>query len=416
MPPSTDISDLLETTLVMILAGGEGERLYPLTRHRTKAAVPFAGNYRIIDFTLSNCLNSGLRKILVLTQHKCDSLNKHIRLGWDVLHPELGGYIRTLPPQQRISSRWYQGTADAIYQNIYTLQQERPAHVLILSGDHVYQMDYRKILQFHAEQEADLTVSCAEMPLEEAARLGVISVDEEQRIVRFEEKPDLPVPVPGKEDRAFCSMGVYVFRAEMLVRRVIEDSKTEGNHDLGGNIVPAMLECGDRLCAYDLRTGRWKRSAYWRDIGTLDAYWSANMDFVREKPPFDPGDPDWPVRSYVRGRPPARIAGAQDKESAHALEIEQALICNGARICGARVRNSIIGPGVCIGAGSVIEDSVIMDEVFVGQNVRIRKAIVDKHNRIPDETQIGVCEGDDAARYTISEDGVVVVPKEMPFA
>ena len=415
----SELCDTVEPTggtLVMILAGGEGERLYPLTQHRTKAAVPFAGNYRIIDFALSNCINSGLRRIQVLTQYKSDSLNRHIRAGWGFLSRELGEYVRTVPPQQRLTSHWYLGTADAVYQNIYNLEQERPDRVLILSGDHVYRMDYRKVIAFHAEREADLTISCIAMPLPEAGRLGIISADEDGMIVRFDEKPAHPLPAPGRDDRALCSMGIYMFNTQKLVLRVIEDSKTEGEHDFGRNIVPAMIERGDRLFAYDLSCQANDAEAYWRDIGTLDAYWRANMDFACEVPPFDLEDPAWPIRSCAARRPPARIMDAQETEGATRCSLQRTLVCNGARICGATVRSSIVGPGVSVGPGAVIEDSVIMEDVRVGAKATLKKTIVDKHNRIPDGTQIGVCRQHDASRFAISEGGVVVVPKEMPFS
>jgi len=409
--------ELTANTLVMVLAGGEGERLYPLTQHRTKAAVPFAGNYRIIDFTLSNCINSGLRRVLVLTQYKSYSLSTHIRLSWDFLTLQLGEYVRTVPPQQRLTSHWYLGTADAIYQNIFILEQERPARVLILSGDHVYRMDYRKVLAFHVEKGADLTISCIVMPLREAARLGTIRTGQDGRIVSFQEKPERPQPAPGRGDCALCSMGIYVFETQSLVQRVIEDSKTDSEHDFGRDVVPAMIKHGDRVFAYDFSGDAEQVGTYWRDIGTLDAYWCANMDFVRaEDSPFDFQDPRWPMRACGRDRSPARIVDAPRGVGGTPCEIRQALVSNGARICGATVRNSIIGPGVSVGPGTLIEDAVIMEDVCVGRNVTLKKVIVDKRNKIPDGAQIGVCHRADMSRFAISEGGVVVVPKEMPLS
>ncbi len=399
----------------MILAGGQGERLYPLTRDRAKPAVPFAGSYRLIDFSLSNCLNSGLRRIYLLTQYKSGSLNRHIRLGWNMFNPELGEYIETTPPQQRLTSHWYLGTADAIYQNIYTLQRERPRHVLVLSGDHVYKMDYSRVLQQHVETDADLTIACIEMPLHEASRLGVVSLEADVRAADFQEKPDSPQPMPGCADKALCSMGVYVFRTELLVRRVIEDSKQLTAHDFGCDVIPAMIRAGDRAFVFRFIGADRKRPPYWRDIGTLDAYWEANMDMVRPAPPFDLYDPQWPVHTYAQSAPPAKTIAPGGRAGEPAAELADSLICSGAVITGACVRNSVIGPNVRIERGSRVEDSVIMDGVCVGCGVTIRRAVIDKLNRIPDGTAIGVDAEADRKRFTLSDGGVAVVPKQMPL-
>lgn len=403
-------TDTLKDTLVMLLAGGQGERLYPLTKDRAKPAVPFAGAYRLIDFTLSNCLNSGLRRIYVLTQYKSDSLDRHIKLGWGIFNPEIGEWIETQPPQQRMSSDWYLGTAHALYENIYTLEHLRPKYVLILSGDHVYRMDYSLMLGAHVESEADMTMACVEKPLEEAAgTLGVMTADSQLRAIRFAEKPAHPEPIPGRKDACMCSMGIYVFSTETLVRRVIEDAKRDSTHDFAADVVPAMIESGDRVFAYPF-PGR-----YWRDIGTLDAYWQAHMDLLSIEPPMDLYDRDWPFRGYPRCRPPAMAVVGRQGSQVTDPEVRNSLVCHGCIIKGACVADSVIGADVHIGVGSRIEQSVIHEGTCVGRNVVIRKAIVDKDNTIPDGARIGVEPEWDRRHFALSDGGVVVMPKGMPF-
>jgi glucose-1-phosphate adenylyltransferase len=402
--------EILRRTLVMLLAGGQGERLYPLTKDRAKPAVPFAGSYRLIDFTLSNCLNSGLRRIYVLTQYKSESLDRHIQLGWRIFNPEIGECIETRPPQQRMSADWYLGTADAIYQNIYTLEQLRPDHVLILSGDHVYGMDYSRMLRSHVDSAADLTIACIERPIDEAAgRLGCLSFDAGHRVTEFHEKPARPEPLAHKPGYTLCSMGVYAFRTEALVRSVCADMKRAGDHDFAKDVVPSMVESDYDVFAFPF-TGH-----YWRDIGTLDAYWEANMDLVRVQPELNLYDDRWPFRGYVAPRPPAKIVfggGAPDSPRA---EVYNSLVCGGAIVSGAYVCDSVIGPDVRVEVGSRIEQSVIMDGTAIGRDVTIRKAIVDKLNVIPDGAAIGGDLERDRHRFSVSEGGVVVVPKNMPF-
>lgn len=402
--------DAVKGTLVMVLAGGQGERLYPLTKDRAKPAVPFAGAYRIIDFSLSNCLNSGLRRIYVLTQYKSESLDRHIRFGWNVLNPELGEWIETRPPQQRMSSDWYLGTADAIYQNIHTLEDERPAHVLVLSGDHVYRMDYSRMLRAHVQKGADLTVACIERPLSEAAgRLGVLTADRDQRVVRFEEKPAEPEPVVGGRDVCLCSMGVYAFRTEALVRRVIQDAKRGSEHDFGRDVLPAMVEDGAPVFTFPFAGG------YWRDIGTLDAYWEAHMDLISVRPLFNLYDPTWPIRGSPQCRAPAKIVFGGGAADAPKAEVYNSLVCGGTIISGAYVCDSVIGPDVRVEVGSRIEQSVVLERTTVGRNVAIKKAIVDKYNVIPDNAHIGADPDWDRRHFCLSEGGVVVMPKGLPF-
>ena len=399
----------------MVMAGGEGERLYPLTQHRTKAAVPFAGNYRIIDFTLSNCVNSGLKRIHVLTQYKSDSLNTHIRWGWDIFSPELGHYIKTMPPQQRLSSHWYLGTADAVFQNIQSLEEERPKHVLVLSGDHVYRMDYRQLLQYHSDRDADVTVCCMQVPLEEARRLGVLQIEEDGAIVRFQEKPQSPSPAGPGADCALCSMGIYVFKTTSLVKAVIRDARTESEHDFAKNILPEMLRRGKRLIAYTCDEDNANHNRYWRDIGTLDAYWQANMDFLPRAAPFHLNDLDWPIRTYPRSRPAASVSGKTNRAAQNDSYLSRCLISDGVRIEEATVINSVIGPNVHVKAGSVIEDSVLMGDSVVGRNCRIKRVVIDRRNRLPDGEKIGIDAERDRRHFTISEGGVVAVALAMPL-
>jgi glucose-1-phosphate adenylyltransferase len=394
----------------MVLAGGEGERLYPLTKERAKPAVPFAGAYRIIDFTLSNCLNSGLRRAYVLTQYKSESLQRHIRFGWNIFNPEIGEWIETRPPQQRLSSDWYLGTADAIYQNMHTLERERPRRVLVLSGDHVYAMDYAGMLRAHVSKGADLTMACIPKPiLQAASKLGVVTVDEDQRVVAFEEKPTAPPPMADMQDACLCSMGIYVFETEVLARRVIEEAKKDGAHDFARDVLPAMLGKGDAVFAYRFD------GSYWRDIGTLDAYWDAHMDLVSVQPAFNLYDAEWPIRGSAHARAPAKIVFGGGMPDTPRAEVYNSLVCNGAIISGAYVCDSVIGPDVRVEVGSRIEQSVIFEGTSVGRNATIRKAIIDKQNAVPDNARIGLDPEWDRRHFSVSEGGVVVMPKALPF-
>lgn len=406
---------VLSDIVAIVLAGGQGERLYPLTRDRAKPAVPFGANYRLIDFTLSNCLNSGVRRVHVLTQYKSDSLYRHIRLGWDLFNVELDEYIEVNPPQLRLTSHWYLGTADAIYQNIYTLERERPSHVLVLSGDHIYKMDYMPMVIQHLATGADVTIACVPAPLSEAKRLGVVSVDEDDRALDFTEKPPQPHAIAGCADKAFCSMGVYIFQTETLVRRVVEDSKRASSHDFGRDVIPTMIGTGDKVLAFRFTRGTDDHDPYWRDIGTIDAYWQANMDLLHYPPILDLHGPDWPIRSHEPSGPPTMMAVGHGPEGAQSAEVCNSLIAAGSVIRGARVYNSIIGRGVHIGEGTRVHESVIMDRVHIGRDAAIRTAIVDKGNAIPDHFQIGVDREEDGRHFSISDNGIVVVPKEMPL-
>jgi len=407
------LKDKMAGTMCILMAGGKGERLYPLTKARAKPSVRFGGIYRIIDFTLSNCLNSDIRRIYVLTQYRSLSLDRHIRLGWSIFNHELGEFIECVPPQQRNVDRWYRGTADSIYQNVYLLQRERPKRVLILSGDHVYKMNYNDMLRFHMEKNADLTVAGVEVPRSEAASFGVIGSDDEFRIVDFQEKPKDPKPVPGKPDTSFVSMGVYIFNTEALVKNVMADAKNSASsHDFGKDVVPAMIN-SNRVFVYNFKEANNEAGRYWRDIGTLDAYWEANMDLCSREPLCNLYDDKWPIRTYQEQVPPAKIvAGVEGGQETGDL-MSNSVISGACIVCGAIVKSSILSYSVRIGEGAEIEDSVIMERVTVGKGARIRKAIIDQEVVIPAGFTIGHDPEQDRSRFTISPGGVVVVPRGM---
>lgn len=399
----------LQQTTVMILAGGQGERLYPLTRDRAKPSVPFGGSYRIIDFALSNCINSGLRRIQVLTQYKSFSLQRHIKAGWDIFNPVMGEYIDVIPPQQRNVKRWYQGTADAIYQNIYMLEQEKPAYVLVLGGDHIYKMDYAKMLDFHLRNDADLTMSCTPVSREEAMRLGVAEADENGRVSKFVEKSKEPPLKPGS-DQCYASMGVYIFSTNVLVRRLIEDMKQDTEHDFGKNIIPKMVSGGDRVFAYEFEDENKKDDPYWRDIGTIASYYEANMDLVSVSPVFNLYDSHWPTHRRHQPGPPAKTVFNEPGRQGIASD---SLLSTGVIVSGARVERSIIGPRSFLHSWSSVSDSILFDHVEVGRHCQIRRSIIDKHVKIPPGTVIGYDIEADRSRFTVSEDGVVIIPKGM---
>ncbi len=400
-------------TLVIVLAGGVGERLSPLTKDRAKPAVYFGGPYRIIDFTLSNCINSGLRRIFIATQYKSLSLNRHIRLAWNVVAEELGEFIEILPPQKRVSDNWYLGTADAVYQNLYSIVREGPRQVVVLSGDHVYKMDYGKMLRWHKERGAAVTLATYEVPVADATRFGVIQVDEDERVVGFEEKPAQPKPIPGQPDMALGSMGIYVFEADVLVRALEEDARRDTNHDFGKDILPALL---DQVPVYSYRFSDENKKAakYWRDIGTLDAYFEANMDLVQVNPEFNLYDPDWPIRTHQPQAPPAKFVFADEgRRCGHAID---SIISNGVIVSGSRVQGSILCPNVRVHSYCTIEQSILMPGVRVGRHARIRNAIIDRDVFIPRGAVIGYDAEEDRKRHAVTDRGVVVVTtQDEPF-
>jgi len=397
----------VKKVLAMILAGGRGERLYPLTRDRAKPAVPFGAIYRIIDFTLSNCLNSGIRRIYALTQYKSTSLQRHIQLGWNILSAPLGEFIEALPAQQRIDEHWYQGTADAIFQNINILQVERPDLVLILSGDHIYKMDYRKMIASHLERGADLTVAAIRMDRKLSREFGVMEIDGNWRIIGFQEKPEEPKTIPGDPGGILTSMGVYVFNTEVLVRRLIEDARSHSDHDFGKDIIPMMIE-KDQIIAFDFRQGDCGGTGYWRDVGTIDAYYEANMDLISVTPQLNLYDPQWPILTYQPTSPPAKTVWIEEGRVGMALN---SIISNGCIISGGNVRRSILSPKVMVHSFAEIEDSILLEGVDVGRNAKIKRTIIDKEVQIPEGMEIGYYLDEDAKRFTVTASGIVVVPK-----
>ena len=396
---------MLEDTLVIVLAGGVGERLYPLTKDRAKPAVFFGGPYRIIDFPLSNCINSGLRRIFIATQYKSLSLNRHIRQGWNVVSEELGEFIEILPPQKRVSDNWYLGTADAVYQNLYSLQRENPRHVIILSGDHVYKMDYAKMLQSHIDRGAKATLATLEVPLNEAHRFGILTVDDTERVIAFHEKPSQPTPMPGSSDMTLASMGVYIFETEALVEALEDDARQDTQHDFGKNIIPTMFP---QLPVYSYRfyDENQKAAKYWRDIGTLDAYYEANMDLCQVNPEFNLYDPAWPLRTYMPQAPPAKFVFNDDDRRGMALD---SIISSGCIVSGSKVVGSVLCPNVRVHSYCTIENSILMPGVRVGRHSRIRNAIIDRDVLIPRGATIGYHAEEDRRRHTVSDGGVVVV-------
>jgi glucose-1-phosphate adenylyltransferase len=399
--------------LAVVLAGGKGERLEPLTRDRAKPAVPFGGSYRIIDFTLSNCINSGLRKILVLTQYKAMSLDRHINLGWQrLLCRELGEWIDVVPPQQRIDEHWYQGTADAVYQNIYALEKERPEYVVILAGDHIYKMDYGRLVEYHKENNADLTVGALRAPASESRHFGTIQVDESDRIIGFQEKPLVPATIPGDPEHIFASMGIYVFTARFLFEQLCLDATKPGSrHDFGHNIIPAVIDT-HRVFAFPFRDENRKQDSYWRDVGTLDAYFEANMDLVSVDPQLNMYDEHWPIRTYLPNYPPPKSVFAEHGPNARRGQALDSIVCQGSIISGGTVERSILGTNTRVNSFAHVQDSILLDHVDIGRHARVRRAIIDKHVQIPPGTEIGFDHDQDRARgFTVSEGGVVVIAK-----
>jgi glucose-1-phosphate adenylyltransferase len=395
--------------LAMVLAGGRGERLYPLTRDRAKPAVPFGAIYRIIDFTLSNCIHSEIRRIYALTQYKSTSLHRHIQFGWNILSASLGEFIEAIPAQQRIDEHWYQGTADAIFQNIYTIQQERPDLILILSGDHIYKMDYRKMIDFHVENKADLTVGAIRMDRRLSREFGVIQVNEDWQIIGFEEKPEEPKTIPGDPEGILASMGIYVFPTEILVRRLIEDARSDSTHDFGKDIIPAMIK-KDRVFAFDFRKGDRGGMGYWRDVGTIEAYFEANMDLVSVTPQLNLYDPQWPIFTYQSSDPPAKTVLEEEGRMGTAIN---SILSNGCIISGGSVKRSVLSPRVVVHSYAEVEDSILLEGVDVGRHAKIRRTIIDKDVQIPPKTEIGYDLDEDAKRFTVTESGLVVVPKGL---
>ncbi len=403
-----------DSVMTVILAGGKGSRLEPLTRDRAKPAVPFGGGYRIIDFTLSNCLNSGLRKLLILTQYKAMSLDRHINMGWQrYFCRELGEFSDVVPPQQRIDENWYQGTADAVYQNIYTLEKEHPRLVLILAGDHIYKMNYRRMVDYHLQVGADVTIGVLRRPRTEAAhQFGVMEVDHQHRVIGFQEKPADPKPVPGDEEFCLASMGIYIFTARFLFEELCRDATRRGSrHDFGKDLIPAIIDT-NRVYAYpfvvEIDENR-KRDAYWRDVGTLDAYFAANMDLVSVDPELNMYDDQWPIRTYQPNLPPPKFVFADQQRRGFAMD---SIVCPGTIVSGGQVRRSILGYQVRVNSYAEVEGSIILGNVDVGRHARIRRAIIDKGVSIPAGVSIGFDPEQDRARgFLVTDDGITIIAK-----
>jgi glucose-1-phosphate adenylyltransferase len=408
--PRRYLSRLTRGTLAVIMAGGRGERLKDLTEDRCKPATPFGGKFRIIDFVLSNCVNSGIRQISVLTQYKAHSLIQHIQGGWSYLRGEFGEFVEIIPAQQRLGPDWYQGTADALWQNMEIIRAHRPLHVLVLAGDHIYKMDYGPMIGFHVEKEADITVGVVEVPVDRAREFGVLTVDESNRVVRFQEKPLAPEPVPGRPDIALASMGIYVFNPKLLERLLRADAgNPDSAHDFGRNIVPDAI-ANLRVFAYPFEDVRTKAQNYWRDVGTVDAYYEANMELVRVSPELNIYDEQWPIWTYQEQLPPAKFVFDEDDRRGVAVD---SMVSGGCIISGSRVSNSLLCSNVRVHDRSTIDRSVILPRVRIGEGCVIQGAVVDEGAMVPDGTQIGVDPVADAARFHVTEGGIVLVTSAM---
>ena len=398
---------MVKDTLVCLLAGGAGERLYPLTRDRAKPAVTFGGIYRIIDITLSNCINSDLRRIFVLTQYKALSLNRHIREGWNMLAGELGEFVQILPPMMRVGEHWYRGTADAIFQNLYSIGSEPCKYVLILSGDHVYKMNYQLMIQRHIDAGAGVTVGTIEVDLADASRFGVAELDAQHRIVGWQEKPANPKPSPQNPGKCYASMGIYCFNRDLLIETGMADAEDpNSSHDFGKDIIPKLIEKG-LVYAYDFVDENRKEAKYWRDIGTLEAYYEANMDLVSISPVFNLYDASWPIRTYQRQYPPAKFVFAQ--EGRRMGIAADSMVSEGSIISGGRVTHSIISPNVRVNSYTDIEGCILFSHVNVGRYSRIRRAIIDRHIEIPEHSEIGYNLEEDRKKYHVTDSGIVII-------
>jgi glucose-1-phosphate adenylyltransferase len=404
---------LTRNTYALVLAGGRGSRLRQLTDHRAKPAVPFAGTMRIVDFALGNCVNSGLRRIGVLTQYKAQSLIRHIERSWGFLEASLGEFVDIVPAQQQMGERWYSGTANAVYQNLDLVREAHPDHVLVLAGDHIYKMDYSAMLAEHVDRKADLTVACLQVPIEEAVNFGVMAIDREQRIVAFEEKPERPQPVPDQRGRALVSMGIYAFDTPFLLDLLERDAAdAASSHDFGRDVIPGVLARA-RVFAHrfeDSCVNMVNGSPYWRDVGTLDAYWEANLDLTRVVPELNLYDESWPVLGRQPTRPPAKFVFDDADRKGMAVD---SLVSAGCIVSGATVRRSILFHGVKVAEGSLVEDSVVLPNVSIGRGVTLRRAIIDKRCVLPDGFTAGIDAAQDRARWHVTERGICLVTPPM---
>ncbi len=405
-------SSILRETITMILAGGQGERLYPLTAYRSKPSVPFGGKYRIIDFALSNCLNSGLRRVYVLVQYKSDSLNQHLLEAWSIFNPELGEFIYSIPPQRKFNNDWYLGTANAIYQNINLYNDSKSVSwVLLLSGDHIYKMDYMKMLQFHVDLKADLSIACIEVPKEEASRFGIVGVDESHNVNSFIEKPTTPPEIPDSPGYSFVNMGIYAFNAKAL-REVFSEMEAQKikAHDFGKDVIPFMVKSNRNVLAYKFLDENKKTKSYWKDIGTIDSYYDASMDLIAITPEFNLYDHNWSIRTHQYQFPPAKTVSHEGERVGRTLN---SLICDGSIVSGGLVERSLLGPNVRVNSFSYVTDSIIMNNCNIGRHARIRRAILDKNINVPEGYEIGFDLESDRKKFTVTNSGIVVIGKNQ---
>ena len=408
------VSQLTRNTFAIVLAGGRGSRLHQLTDWRSKPAVPFGGKFRIIDFTLSNCVNSGVRRVGVATQYKAQSLIRHLQLGWSFLDGRLGEFIEIMPAQQQVNeSQWYRGTADAVFQNLREIRHANPDYVLVLSGDHIYRMDYGRILAAHVERDADLTVACIEVPVEEAKGFGVMAVDEQNRVVNFEEKPKVPMTLPSNPDKALASMGIYVFNARFLFEQLQRDADDpKSSHDFGKDVIP---HCVKRYRTFaqsfaDSHVGDLGKPAYWRDVGTLDAYWEANMDLVHVTPQLNLYDDNWPIWTWQPQSPPAKFVFDDEERRGTAVD---SMVSGGCIISGSTLRRTMLFSGVYVHSYSTIEDSIVLPNVRIGRNCILKKCIIDKNCIIPEGMQAGVDPVADRKRFHVTPSGITLISRVM---
>jgi glucose-1-phosphate adenylyltransferase len=411
---SPTLPQLTRSTVAMVLAGGRGTRLGPLTDWRAKPAVPFGGKFRIIDFALSNCVNSGVRRIGILTQYKAQSLIRHVQNGWGYLDGRLGEFVELMPAQQRVWTEWYRGTADAVFQNLDILRRLDPRYVLVLAGDHVYKMDYAKLLADHVRRGADMTVPCVEVPIDQASAFGLVGVDREMRIRAFQEKPQVPTPMPGRSDAALASMGIYVFNAPFLYEALIHDADdARSSHDFGKDLIPRLIASGYRVFAHrfaDSCVNMSEERPYWRDVGTVDAYWEANMELVKVTPDLNLYDKDWPIWTWQVQLPPAKFVFDDDGRRGMAVD---SMVSGGCLISGSSVRRSLLFSDVHVHSYCTIEDAVVLPSVDIGRHCVLKRVVIDKYCRLPPGTKVGVDRAEDHRRFHVTDKGVVLVTPEM---
>ena len=413
------MDQLTNKVLTLIMAGGKGSRLEPLTTERAKPAVPFGGIYRIIDFSLSNCINSDLRRMLILTQYKSGSLDRHINQGWRFLNRHLNEFIDILPPQQRLSEDWYMGTADAVYQNIYSIEQHSAEHILILSGDHIYTMDYREMLLNHVETNADATIGCLPASLDEAREFGVMSIDGDRRVTKFNEKPECPEAMPNDPDRALASTGIYIFKTDFLLEQLCQDATDpDSSRDFGKNIIPSIIN-SHKVQAFPFEDPRTGNAIYWRDVGTLEAYYEANMDLIATTPSLDLYDHGWPIRTYFPPLPPPKfvfqtpVSDSQTERKGHALD---SLVSSGCVVSGGQVNRCILSRGVRVNSWAIVNESILLPDVKIGRNAKVQRAIIDRGVVIPAGAEVGFDQTTDEARgFSVTESGITVVPQMASF-